>query len=56
MVNNAVYPYPPVLYDPNYPGYYRSVIPMTAVIAVCAVWFYGQIRLAKLNRPAILIG
>jgi hypothetical protein len=56
FVNNAVYPYPPVLYDPNYHGYYRAVIPLTAVIAVCISWFYGQIRLAKSNRPAMLIG
>lgn len=56
VVNNAVYPYPPVLYDPNYHGYYRSVIPMAAVVVTCAIWLYGQLRLAKLSRPAMLIG
>jgi hypothetical protein len=55
MVNNAVYPYPPVQYDPNYPGYYRSVIPLAAIVVVCTGWFYCQMRLAKSGRPAILI-
>lgn len=56
FVNNAVYPYPPVLYDPNYRGYYRSVIPLAAVVVTCSAWLYGQIRLAKSNRSAMLMG
>ena len=38
MLNNAVYPYPPVEYDPHYRGFYRSVIPGIAMIGLCAFW------------------
>jgi hypothetical protein len=46
LVNNAVFPYPPVSYDPTYHGYHRSVIPGLAVLLVCAGWLIWQVRAA----------
>jgi hypothetical protein len=46
IVNNAVFPYPPVLYDPNYHGYHRAVIPGLIVALVCTAWLRWQIRLS----------
>lgn len=46
LVNNAVFPYPPVAYDPTFRGYHRSVIPGLAVLLVCAGWLIRQIRAA----------
>ena len=45
--NQLLFPYPPVLYDPNYRGYHLSILPMSALLAACAVWFVWQRRLAK---------
>ncbi len=38
MLNNALFPHPPVPYDPHYRGYHRSVVPGLAFLGVCAVW------------------
>lgn len=39
MINNHVlYPYPPVMYDPNYEGFHRSVFPAISMLAVCIGW------------------
>lgn len=38
FVNNAVFPYPPVLYDPNYDGYHRAIIPAAVFALVCFGW------------------
>jgi len=45
--NQILYPYPSVLYDPNYRGYHLSILPMFALLSACAVWFIWQRRLAK---------
>lgn len=45
--NQILFPYPPVLYDPNYRGYHLAILPMTALLAACGVWFMWQRRLAK---------
>lgn len=44
MLNNWLHPYPPVLYDPTYHGYYRSIVPGLAVLGVCALWLLWQRR------------
>lgn len=44
-LNNVIFPYPDVLYDPNYRGYHLSVIPGTVALAVIAIWFMVQSRL-----------
>jgi hypothetical protein len=50
MVNNAIFPYPDVPYDPSYPGYYRSVLPGLVVAGVCAVWLWWQSRAGISNN------
>lgn len=45
-VNNAIFPYPPVQYDPNYIGYHRAVLPGLALFSMCAVWLGWQKLLA----------
>ncbi|MBZ0300738.1 MAG: hypothetical protein K8J31_13395 [Anaerolineae bacterium] len=47
LLNNAVFPYPPVSYDPTYEGYHRAVIPGLALLAVCAVWLMSQRRIVN---------
>lgn len=47
MVNNAVFPYPPVLFDPDYRGYYRSVIPGLTVALACAGWLAMQVWIGR---------
>lgn len=42
--NQLLYPYPPVLYDPNYRGYHRSVFPMSVILVACAGWILWQHR------------
>lgn len=42
--NHVLFPYPPVLYDPNYRGFHRSVLPMSVLLASCAIWFAWQKR------------
>jgi hypothetical protein len=46
MLNNAIFPYPPVLYDPTYEGYHRSVLPGGVMLAICAGWLWWQRRVA----------
>ena len=46
MINNAVFPHPPVLYEPSYRGYYRSIIPGLVIGATCAAWLIMQRRVA----------
>ena len=42
-VNNGVlFPHPPVLYDPNYRGFHRSIFPMAALLTTCGVWYIWQ--------------
>lgn len=43
-LNNWLFPYPPVLYDPDYAGYHRSVLPGGVVLAICAGWLLWQRR------------
>ncbi len=38
FVNNAVFPYPPVMYDPNFRGYHRTLIPAAVFALMCIVW------------------
>ena len=38
LLNNALFPYPPVLYDPNYRGYHRSIVPGLAFLGMRAAW------------------
>ncbi|HEX2906109.1 MAG TPA: hypothetical protein VHO69_04570 [Phototrophicaceae bacterium] len=53
-INNTIlWPYPPVLYDPNYEGYHRSVFPLLVIGAACAIWLRYQRRIQK-NRSATL--
>ncbi|MBZ0292956.1 MAG: hypothetical protein K8L99_10375, partial [Anaerolineae bacterium] len=40
MLNNALFPYPPVTYDPTYAGYHRSVLPFTVMMAACGGWLW----------------
>lgn len=44
--NNILFPYPPVLYDPTYRGFHRSIVPGTAIMLVCAGWLIIQRRVA----------
>ncbi len=46
MLNNLIFPYPPVLYDPTYHGYHRSVLPGGVMLAICAGWLLWQRRVA----------
>jgi hypothetical protein len=46
LLNNAIFPYPPVLYDPTYYGYHRSVLPGGVMLAICAGWLLWQRRVA----------
>jgi hypothetical protein len=45
--NNILFPYPPVLYDPNYEGYHRSVFPGLVILAVCLGWLLWQRRIRQ---------
>lgn len=45
--NQILYPYPPVLYDPTYTGYHRSVFPMAVMLAACAGWIVWQRRVTR---------
>ena len=47
LLNNAIFPYPPVLYDPTYHGYHRSVLPGGVMLAICAGWLLWQRRLTR---------
>lgn len=47
--NNLLFPYPPVLYDPNYIGYHRSVLPALVALAVLMGWLLWQRRLRDAN-------
>ena len=51
MVNNALHPYPPVTYDPNYRGFHLTLIPGTALIGLCVVWLLRWQSIAWM-RPA----
>jgi hypothetical protein len=37
-LNNTLYPYPPVIYDPNYRGFHLTLIPGMALVGLCVVW------------------
>lgn len=53
LINNAVYPYPSVLYDPNYEGYYRAIIPGIVLLLVYGGWLTWQMRIhAIFNHPS----
>jgi hypothetical protein len=45
LINNIVFPYPPVEYDPTYDGYHRSVLPTVVMLTVCAGWLLWQRRI-----------
>ena len=47
QVNNAVYPYTAVGYDPTYHGYYRSIIPGLTALGVLAAWIWALTRTAR---------
>jgi len=47
LITNWLHPYPPVLYDPTYHGYHRSIIPGLIVLAVIAGWVWAQNRLSN---------
>jgi SNF family Na+-dependent transporter len=51
--NNILFPYPPVMYDPNYNGYHRSVFPGLVILVVCIGWLLWQrrIRQSAVNLP-----
>ncbi len=38
MLNNALHPYPPVIYDPNYRGFHLTIIPGAALVGLCVLW------------------
>jgi hypothetical protein len=40
-LDNAVHPYPPVAYDPNYRGFHLTIIPGIALIGLCVFWLLG---------------
>jgi hypothetical protein len=43
MINNyLLFPYPPVIYDPTYHGYHRSVFPGLVLMGVCIGWLLWQ--------------
>ena len=44
-LNSIIFPYPDVLYDPNYRGYHLSIVPGVVALAVSAMWFMVQNRL-----------
>lgn len=46
LLNNAIFPYPPVLYDPTFEGYHRSVLPGSVMLTICAGWLWWQRRVA----------
>lgn len=39
-LNNALFPYPSVLYDPSYAGYHRSVLPLAVLLLACGGWLW----------------
>ena len=45
LSNNALHPYPPVEYDPNYRGFHLTIIPGIALIALCIFWLRQQSRI-----------
>ncbi|MFN8374942.1 MAG: hypothetical protein U0694_18960 [Anaerolineae bacterium] len=47
--NNLLFPYPPVLYDPNYIGYHRSALPGLVALAVLMGWLLWQRRIRDAN-------
>jgi hypothetical protein len=48
MINdNVLYPYPPVLYDPNYEGFHRSVFPAISMLALCVGWLLWLRRIGN---------
>jgi hypothetical protein len=47
LLNNVIFPYPPVLYDPTYEGYHRSLLPGGVMLAICAGWLLWQRRLTR---------
>ena len=49
FINNAVFPYPPVLFDPTYRGYHRSLIPGLTVVVACIGWLLMQARIGRLQ-------
>ena len=63
MLNNGLFPYPPVLYDPNFRGFHRSVVPGIITGAGCVLWlvilsrfgdFYTRRLLPTATYPASL--
>ena len=47
LVNNMVFPYPPVLYDPAFRGYHRSIIPGLTIALLCVVWLGWQLGIPQ---------
>lgn len=47
ILNNLIFPYPPVMYDPNYHGYHRSVLPGLVMLSVCVAWLLWQRRIRQ---------
>ncbi len=46
MLNNGLFPYPPVVYDPNFRGFHRSVVPGVITGAGCVLWLVVLSRFA----------
>jgi hypothetical protein len=46
-LNNALHPYPPVMYDPNYRGFHLTIIPGITIIGVCLLWLRQQSHLTR---------
>lgn len=44
FLNNALHPYPPVSYDPNYRGLHLTIIPGAALIGFCILWSLRWIK------------
>ncbi|MEO8610536.1 MAG: hypothetical protein ABI690_21750 [Chloroflexota bacterium] len=49
-LNNALHPYPPVMYDPNYRGFHLTIIPGITLIGLCIVWLVYQSRINYFPR------
>lgn len=44
LLNNALHPYPPVMYDASYRGFHLSILPGAALVGTCAIWLCCQWR------------
>jgi hypothetical protein len=44
FANDAVFPFPPVVYDPDFEGYHRAIIPASVFALICIGWLRVKIH------------